>query len=161
MVLIESREYNVCDGEFNKIEHKSFNNLNILENIGLFERLVSLMVELSSGLSIGIDNLIIYKPTHGGFIPINVSNSRNSKYKNVFLVETAKEHAENIKQNMQQHGSQSLYFLEFIDCLDNYAPLDKKSCLIYSDNSAHIDLDFIEENQPFIIAPFDKSISKL
>ena len=161
MVLIESREYNVCDGEFNKIEHKSFNNLNILENVGLFERLVSLMVELSSGLSIGIDNLIIYKPTHGGFIPINVSNSRNSNYKNVFLVETAKEHAENIKQNMQQHGSQSIYFLEFIDCLDNYAPLDKKSCLIYSEISAHLDLDFIEENQPFIIAPFDKSISKL
>ena len=161
MVLIESREYNVYDGEFNKIEHKSFNNLNILENVGLFERLVSLMVELSSGLSIGIDNLIIYKPTHGGYIPINVSNSRNSKYKNLFLVETAKEHAKNIKQNMELLGSQSIYFLEFIDCLYNYAPLDKKSCLIYSDNSTHLDLDFIEENQPFIIAPFDKSISKL
>jgi predicted O-methyltransferase YrrM len=161
MVFIEGKDYKVCDGEFNKIEHKSFGNLNILENVGLFERLVSLMVELSSGLSIGIDNLIIYKPTHGGFIPINVSNSCNSKYKNVFLVETATHHSENIKQNMEQFGLQSIYFLEFIDYLDNYAPLDKKSCLIYSDNSARLDLDFIEENQPFIIAPFDKNISNL
>ena len=164
MVIINGKEYIVCHSEFNKIEHKSFSNLNILENVGLFERLVSLMVELSSGLSIGIDNLIIYKPTHGGFIPINASNSRNSNYKNIFLLETAKEHAENIKQNMELFDcgrQQPIHFLEFIDYLDNYEPLDKKSCLIYSDISTHLDLDFIEENHPFIIAPFDNNISKL
>ena len=161
MVLIDRKEYKVCDDEFNKIEHKNFNNLNIIANVGLFERLVSLITEISDAH--GIENLIIYKPTHGGFIPINVSNNRNCncKYKNVFLVETAKEHAENIKQNMQQFGSQSIYFLEFIDYLYNYAPLDKKSCLVYSDNNTCLDLDFIQENQPFIIAPFDNNISKL
>ena len=36
MVLIDRKEYKVCDGEINKIEHKSFNNLNILENINLY-----------------------------------------------------------------------------------------------------------------------------
>jgi len=164
MVIIRGKEYKVCDYEFNKVEHKNFNNLNIIDKVGLFERLVSLMVELSSDLSIGIDNLIIYKPTHGGFIPINVSNNRNCncKYKNVFLVETSKEHAENIRKNMESQTSspsQNIQFLEFIDCL--HESVDKKSCLVYSDNIVNLDLDFIQENQPFLIAPFDKNISKL
>jgi glycosyltransferase involved in cell wall biosynthesis/tetratricopeptide (TPR) repeat protein len=164
MVIIRDKEYKVCDYEFNKVEHKNFNNLNIIDKVGLFERLVSLMVELSSDLSIGIDNLIIYKPTHGGFIPINISNNRNCncKYKNVFLVETAKEHAENIRKNMESQTSspsQNIQFLEFIDCL--HESVDKKSCLVYSDNNTCLDLDFIQENQPFLIAPFDKNISKL
>lgn len=164
MVIIHGKEYKVCDDEFNKVDHKNFNNLNIIDKVGLFERLVSLMVELSSDLSIGIDNLIIYKPTHGGFIPINVSNNRNCncKYKNVFLVETAKEHAENIRKNMESQASspsQNIQFLEFVDCL--HESVDKKSCLVYSDNNTCLDLDFIQDNQPFLIAPFDKNISKL
>jgi hypothetical protein len=80
----------------------------------------------------------------------------------VFLVETAKEHAENIRKNMESQTlshSQNIQFLEFIDCL--HESVDKKSCLVYSDNNMCLDLDFIQENQPFIIAPFDNNISKL
>jgi len=59
MVVINGKEYKVGNGEFNKINHTKFNNLNIIENVGLFERLISLMIELSEALS--IENLIIYK----------------------------------------------------------------------------------------------------
>ena len=158
MVLINGKDYKVCEGEFQKIEHKSFNSLNIVEHVGLLERIVSLMTELSHALS--IENLLIYKPTHGGFIPVNVNSNPCSNYKNIFLLETAAHHVENIKKNMDS-DTQNIHFLEFIDYMDNFMPLDKKSCLMYSDNSANLDLDFIEENQPFIIAPFDKNISKL
>ena len=174
MVIIDGKEYKVCDGEFNKIEHKNFSNLNIIDSVGLFERLVSLMNELSNAHQ--IENLIIYKPTHGGYVPISVSNSRDCKYKNVFLLETAREHIENIKNNM---GTQStptptptlalapIHFLEFIEYLDEFVnlqsqlPVNKKSCLVYSENNAFLDLDFIQENEPFLIAPFDSNISKL
>jgi hypothetical protein len=166
MVIIDGKEYKVCDSEFNKIEHKKFSNLNIIDSVGLFERLVSLMTELSNVNQ--IENIIIYKPTHGGYIPINVSGSRDCKYKNVFLLETAKEHAENIKKNMETYSEmKNIHFLEFIDYLDEFVnphshlPVNKKSCLVYSENSAFLDLDFIQENEPFLIAPFDNNISKL
>jgi len=167
MVLIDGKDYKVCDNEFNKVTNEKFSNLNIIENVGLFERLISLMTEVSHDVS--IDNLIIYKPTHGGFIPINVNNSSESKYKNIFLVETAKEHAENIKKNMDtmKIKNQAIHFLEFIDHIDEFVQLEthqginKKSSLVYSDSSTYLDLDFIQENQPFIIAPFDNNISKL
>jgi len=168
MVVINGKEYKVGNGEFNKINHTKFNNLNIIENVGLFERLISLMIELLEALS--IENLIVYKPTHGGFIPINISSSCKSSdisyynYKNIFLVETAEEHIENIKKNIEtmKIKNQTIHFLEFIDQLGDFIDTHgQKSCLIYSDNTTYLDLDFIEENQPFIIAPFDKKISKL
>jgi len=156
MVTISGKEYKVNDNEFKKIEHKEFGNLNIIDNVGLFERLVSLINELSDTLT--IENLIVYKTTHGGYIPLNCSKN----YKNVFLVETSKEHSDNIRKNLESQTlsqSQNIQFLEFIDCL--HESVDKKSCLLYSDNNTCLDLDFIQENEPLLIAPFDNNISKL
>ena len=181
MVTISGKEYKVNETEFKKIEHKEFGNLNIIDNIGLFERLVSLINELSDTLT--IENLIVYKITHGGYIPLNCSKN----YKSVFLVETSKEHSDNIKSNIEllsnptlqpQYLNQNIHLLEFIDNIDNITNIDifslssasqtqlqtsanKKSCLIYSDNNACLDLDFIQENEPLLIAPFDNNISKL
>ena len=127
MVIINKKEYKTNEDEFKKIEHKEFSNLNIINNVGLLERLVSLINELSGALT--IENLIVYKTSHGGYIPLNCSKN----YKNVFLVETSKEHSDNIKSNIEllsnpnpqpQHLNQNIHLLEFIDNIDNITNID-------------------------------------
>jgi hypothetical protein len=80
------------NNEFIKIPHAKFSNLIIRDNVGKFERTISLINELSS---LKIDNLILYNTDHGGFIPINCSQN----YKNIYLVETNTIHIDNILLN--------------------------------------------------------------
>ena len=44
---INKEKFIVFENEFNKIPHDEFNNLILLEHLGLFERLVSLLKELA------------------------------------------------------------------------------------------------------------------
>ena len=67
-VTINKENFIVFENEFTKIPHTEFNNLNILESLGLFERLVSLINELNC-----LDNdmnLLCIEVSHGGYIPI-------------------------------------------------------------------------------------------
>lgn len=51
-ININKREYHVEENEFNKITHNEFSNLVIRDKVGLFERIISLINELSNCLNI-------------------------------------------------------------------------------------------------------------
>lgn len=83
LVELNNRKYNIQPNEFNVITHNEYNNLQIRENVGLFDRIVSLLQELSK-VKIGNEiqdqdkevtkQCIFYDVTHGGYIPINCAS---------------------------------------------------------------------------------------
>jgi len=79
-VMINKEDFTVLKDEFDIVPHAEFNNLNILESLGLFERLVALINDLKY-LDDKID-LLCLESSHGGYIPIKTSSS----YKNVFIL---------------------------------------------------------------------------
>ena len=79
IVKIDGNEYQVNDNEFTKIPHERFTNLNIRDDVGKFERVISLINELTC---LKIENLILYNTTHGGFIPIKCSKN----YQNIYTI---------------------------------------------------------------------------
>lgn len=74
MVVIENKEYEVCDEEFIKINKLEFCNLKIYNDIGLFETLSGLIQEIC--VSFSIKSPIFINPTHGGFLPIITSENK-------------------------------------------------------------------------------------
>ena len=70
LLRINGIDYNVNSDEFAKIPHDQYQNLVIRESVGKFERIISLINEMSH---LNVETLIVYNTTHGGFIPINCS----------------------------------------------------------------------------------------
>jgi hypothetical protein len=93
---INGKKYNVLENEFELIEHKEYNNLKILKELGLFERIINFLCEIKN-LNSKIKNLICINTTHGGFIPIHCSEA----YEKLFLLETKIHHEVNIKSNLE------------------------------------------------------------
>jgi hypothetical protein len=52
IINIDKQDYKVNENEFQKIPHKTYNNLLIRDNVGSFERIISLLVKLSKTLNI-------------------------------------------------------------------------------------------------------------
>ena len=116
--IINKKVYYVCDDEFNKIDHKEYHNLRILNNIGKYEKLISFINILST---INFDDIIFYSPSHGGFIPIHCSSS----YPSVYLTNVDKKHLENIKLNCNLHDISNIIISDTIQNTDN--------CVIFSE----------------------------
>ena len=47
MIKINKQDFYVNEDEFVKVPHDEFNNLNILDSLGIQERIVSLLTEIS------------------------------------------------------------------------------------------------------------------
>jgi tetratricopeptide (TPR) repeat protein len=76
---INGHDYQVLPEEFVFQHHDRYNNLKIIPELAKFERIVSLLREIS--LSLKINHFIHVLPTHGGFIPIQLSNT----IENIFI----------------------------------------------------------------------------
>ena len=70
--MINKEEFFVEENEFVQVPHDEFNNLIILESLGIQERIISLLKEIAL---IGDFKLKCINITHGGFIPIKTSSS--------------------------------------------------------------------------------------
>ena len=57
-VIFENKEYIVNEDEFCKLEHKEYNNLRILDNVGELERIISLICEIKN-IHEDIQNLLV------------------------------------------------------------------------------------------------------
>ena len=77
-ITVNSEPFNVNENEYLQKYNEEFNNLNILENLGVHERLISLLNEVSS--LIKDPSICFYNITHGGYIPIKCSE----KFKKIF-----------------------------------------------------------------------------
>jgi tetratricopeptide (TPR) repeat protein len=89
---INKKEFCVNDDEFVKVPHDEFNNLNILDSLGIQERIVSLLTDISY-LKFNF-KLKCINTTHGGYIPIKLLDF----YKKINVV-TNKEQQINIQKN--------------------------------------------------------------
>lgn len=101
-ININNEEFYVNNDEFNTIiVSDEFNNLNILENLGLQERVISLLKELSTITNF---NLKMIQTTHGGYIPIKVS----SHFKKINISHTNDLHMYNIIQNCDKYKIENI-----------------------------------------------------
>lgn len=90
-VEIYGEKYKVNEDEFHKVHCEK--KLNILENLGIFERIISLLSEFYEKLE--KSNLVFINPTHGGFIPLKIKNQYDCQ---VFFLEE-NDHYYNFKYN--------------------------------------------------------------
>lgn len=149
IVKIDGNEYQINNTEFVKRTNNKFTNLVIIDDVGKFERVISLINELAV---LKMDSLLIYNTTHGGFIPIKCSQ----KYKNVFLIDTTTNHIDNITVNINKFNISNVTLKKYIDNIDNIHNINtntnnNNTVFIVSDNDASLDMDFIQENKPLLL----------
>lgn len=120
VVKIDKKEYVVSLNEYKNKPHIEYNNLEILENLGNHERIVSLINELSKILEKDQKkNLIYYGISHGGYIPINTSKY----YDSIYIDEYNDHHLENLKSNIKYHDIKNI--------LINEKSIEYYSCIVF------------------------------
>lgn len=145
-VVINKEDFTVFKDEFNKVPHVEFNNLNILESLGLFERLVALINELKY-LDDNID-LLFFKVSHGGYIPIKTC----SNYKNVFILNSDDSNNYNIIENMEKRRISNI---GFFDSTEKIYENSKNNSVILFINDDSISAEYKKnENVLVIISKF-------
>ena len=68
-VTLNKKSFQINTNEFNSVTHNEYNNLVIKEKLDHFERVVSLLKDLSK---IG-PRCLFFSQSHGGFVPIGVA----------------------------------------------------------------------------------------
>jgi hypothetical protein len=144
-VEISKKNYYVNGNEFNVVTHALYNNLKILDSVGEFERIISLINELSK---INLFEFICYNSTHGGFIPINCSKS----FENIFILNSKPDNRENIEKNVRSQNIQNIKFN-----LD--APMSSEF-ILFSEKFENIDYNIIEKYNPIILSSLSQKIIK-
>jgi hypothetical protein len=107
MVKLNGTDYLVNSGEFEKINHQQFTNLQLKTDLALLERIVSLINEFLCILKPS-SNALFINITHGGFIPINCSDN----YKNIFICSDDCTQKENIIANIFLHNKSNITFID-------------------------------------------------
>ena len=129
---INKEKFVVYENEFNKIPHEEFNNLILLESLGLFERLTSLLRELTLIDEENQLNLICKGVKHGGFIPIKCAN----KFNHVFILNSDENDNYNIIENIESKGVKNISFIEN----QISAPSDTPSIFFNNDKETNFSL---------------------
>lgn len=97
MKTINGKPYRVLPNEFEFVLHERFNNLKIIPELGPIERTISLIREVSNVLS--LKNIVCISPTHGGFIPIQLSSTIESVFINTMYTSQIENTLANIELN--------------------------------------------------------------
>jgi predicted O-methyltransferase YrrM len=143
---INGFDYIVNNNEFEKYNHEQFTNLHLKKDVGLLERIVSLINECSI---LNLKTLVIYNTQFGGFIPINCSQN----YENIILLETENIHKDNILANIQKSK------INNIKLVDNFDNLNNSDIFIFS-NDEILNIDYIIENKPFLLTKNNETLQK-
>jgi hypothetical protein len=106
LIEINKELYEVNQNEFATIIHNEYNNLIIRENLGLFERLISLINEILKECK--IEKLFLMNPTHGGFIPVSVAKLNPDI--NIHILSSSLKHRGNILKNIESYNSKNIFF---------------------------------------------------
>ena len=138
-VNINKKGYHVNSNEFiwNCIEE--FLPMVIHDDVGQMERFCSLLGELAFK---NIQSCIFYNPTHGGFMPINISD----KYENVYVLNIVEEHYNNIHANITDHNILNVKWemkLEMTNEIGN--------SVVYSEKWEYLDMEFIQKYKPIVV----------
>jgi len=146
-VEIEKQKYVVNDDEFNKWEIDKFCNVNVLLKLSLYERVISLMGDISKQL--GINDCVIVNPTHGGFVPIACSPN----FANVYTANVSPEHSANIAANIAKHGVPLLGKVEQNSPLDGFAFIEKSKDVNYQ--------FLVKSKPPFLLTETNPTVAHM
>jgi len=150
LIKLTDKEYQVNNNEFEHQPHEKYSNLLIRKDIGLIERIVALINELSS---LSLNNLIIYDTNKGGYLPINCS----TYYENITLIETNKSHIENVISNINKFNVKNINILKYLYNIEN---IYNSNVFIFSYNDSSIDIDYIQDNKPLLLTTYNEFIDK-
>ena len=156
LVNINKRPYHIFEDEFNKISHNVYTNLSIRTNVGFFERICSLIVELSESLN--IQNRMFFEQTHGGFIPINCLTKGHYVY---VVNKTDSKHNENIIKNINLHHLHNLTNINLTNIKYlfqlNFKQYFANNLIIYAENSQTIEWELIDRCNPIILTNINQN----
>jgi hypothetical protein len=146
IVDINKKQYNVEANEFNTIIHNEYNNLIIRDGLARFERIISLLTELSKTLD--IKNGIFYNQTHGGFIPIQCAG----QFESIYVVNSTDP---NIVDNIALHNVGNV----FCDIVPEISA-DVGACraALYAEKAAHIDAEIVDKLTPVILTSLNMKL---
>ena len=115
LVEVDKKKYNVLDHEFIKVPNEEYCNLNILESVGIFERLISLIKEITSFHSKHDDQNIIFTGiSHGGYIPIQIKENIINP---IYVYESDEQQLQNLYINSDKYltPNQRFYINTLLD----------------------------------------------
>ena len=105
VVTLNKKDYVVSLEEYKEIPHYEYNNLKIIDKLGEHERLVSLINEISNIFDVKNNKYAVSMGlSHGGYIPINISN----KYDNVYVYDIDKNKLKYIDYNIEYHSVRNI-----------------------------------------------------
>jgi len=134
--------YQVNSNEFNRIIHNEYNNLIIREKLGFYERIASLLKDLSPLAS----RCLFFSQSHGGYLGCHVAQH----YDKVYFLNNREKHAENIRTNVAKFGVQNAEW-EF----SKYTNI-----VVFSEDYSDIDDEILSmhEYKPFLITTVCKKL---
>ena len=152
MVLIDInyKKYHVFNNEFKAVTSNE-NTLVILEKLGYYERIISLINCISE--VIGYKHGLFIQPTHGGFVPLECS----SALKHLYLYQCAN-HLQNIQFNKTLHNITNMYEINDLQVINE--SFFYKMC-IFSEDFTNYNDHFINQFKPIIISKINKSYDNL
>jgi predicted O-methyltransferase YrrM/tetratricopeptide (TPR) repeat protein len=148
-IEINKKSFEVEETEFSTLKSE-YTVLNILEKAGQYERIISLIVELSQ--TMGIANALFVSPTHGGYVPIECSKN----LQHIFIHNCLTTHKTNILKNKIAHDVSNVYLID--DLNDINPKFQKKMILIMNELISDYN-NYINENNPILITTSTKSFT--
>jgi len=163
VVQIHKKDFVVSLNEYNEIYHKEYCNLKIIGKLGEHERLISLMNEIGKIFKSNSNKYAVYiNSTHGGYIPINISNH----YDNIFVNSDDKNQLKYLETNIEYHNIRNLNIN--MNFMINFVKNKKKQednfvifCDNQYDNSENIKtcdeiynkINYFLKNNPILLIP--------
>jgi len=144
-ITLNKESYQVNSNEFNTIIHNEYNNLRIRENLGFYERIASLLKDLSPLAA----QCLFFSQSHGGYLGCRVARH----YDKVYFLNNQEKHAENLRTNVAKFGLQNVDF-------DFSGDVGGDGMVIFSEDYSHIDEEIISVYRPFILTTVCKKLIK-
>ena len=160
-VEIDKKPYVVNDDEFNKLDIDKFCNVKVLLKLSLYERVISLIEDISKQLD--LRNFVIINPTHGGFVPIACSPN----FENVYISNVSPEHSANIDTNIAKYGVSNINPLLENSLLEkenkNFAPLfPKVDGLMFVEKSKDVNYQLLVKRKPsFVLTETNPTVAHM
>ena len=146
IIEIDQKKYKVHEREFKIIPHDAYNNLIILDDVGIADRVVSLLKDLAEAHS--VKHCIFANPSHGGYVPINCA----ATFETMYVVGVSTDNAANIYENFINNDIRNTKW-----SLD---ALPQSDVIMYLDD-ATANIELIQKLRPVVIAPTNSAMNSL
>jgi hypothetical protein len=144
-IELNKKSYQVNSNEFNKIIHNEYNNLIIREKLGFYERIASLLKDLSPLAP----QCLFFSQSHGGYLGIESAKH----YDKVYFLNNKENHEKNIRTNVLKYGLQNVEW-------EISEHLSSTQSIIFSEDYSDINEEIIRLYKPFILTTICQKVIK-